>query len=118
MPALSQVEGPAPPDGRAAEPAAGAYATVLCWIDAELHMLLQAESRDAANRPLRTLWIKSLKKVDNRWMVKDLEVQQNPVLHRTKLTVRDVKVNGQPATSDGGNNEDASEPLSVEGGSL
>ena len=51
-------------------------------------------------------------------MVKDLEVQQNPALHRTKLIVRDVTVNGQPAAGASGENGEGVEALPMEGGSL
>lgn len=67
------------------------YAKVLLWIDMEMRMLLQAEGQNARGEPMRRLWVKSLKKIDDRWMIKDMEVQQFPATHRTKLHVRDVK---------------------------
>ena len=71
-----------------------AYASVRLWVDAELHMLLQAEARDAAGEPIRRLWVKSLKKVNDRWMIKDMEVQEYPAVHRTKLRIQDVEPAG------------------------
>jgi hypothetical protein len=32
-----------------------------------------------------------LKKIDDRWMIKDLEIQGFPAVHRTKLTVRELE---------------------------
>lgn len=89
------VEVPAPETGTAGgtgAPGEGAapYAAVRLWIDEELLMLLQAEGLNAARGPVRKLWVKSFKKIDDRWMIKDMEVQSYPVQHRTKLTVREV----------------------------
>jgi hypothetical protein len=91
------VEVPAPADRRAAPEAAAQAATppyrsVRMWIDAELRVLLQAEGLDADGRAIRRLWIKSFKKVNQTWMIKDLEVQQGNTGHRTKLVV--LEVNG------------------------
>ncbi|MCX7591341.1 MAG: outer membrane lipoprotein-sorting protein, partial [Kiritimatiellae bacterium] len=70
------------------------YAKVILWIDRQFPMLLQAEGYDREGRLVRKLWIKSLKKVDERWMVKDMEVQQYLSPHRTRICVRDVKPAG------------------------
>jgi hypothetical protein len=67
----------------------GQYAKVRIWIDAKLHMLLQAEGLDANGRQVRILWVRSFKKIHDRWMLKDLEIQASPE-HRTKLVVREV----------------------------
>lgn len=60
------------------------------WIDERLLMLLQAELLDANRRPIRRLWVDSFKKIDNRWMIKDMEVEAEPATHRTKLTIREA----------------------------
>jgi len=83
------VELPVP--DRLVEARRSGYAKVLLWIDVELRMLLQAEGQNDKGEPVRRLWIKSLKKIDDRWMIKDMEVQQFPPLQRTKLRVRDVE---------------------------
>jgi hypothetical protein len=72
--------------GRAATP----YRSVRLWVDAEIRMLLQAEGLDEEGRTLRRLWVKSFKKVNDTWMIKDLEVQQVDTGHRTKLVILDV----------------------------
>jgi len=66
------------------------YARVRLWIDEELRMLLQAEGLDAEDNLIRKLWVKSFKKIDDHWMIKDLEVQSYPVKHRTKLSIREM----------------------------
>jgi hypothetical protein len=65
--------------------------SVRLWVDRELFLLLQAESRDARGKPLRKLWVRSLKKIDERWMLKDLEVQAYPAAERTRLHVSGVE---------------------------
>lgn len=72
------------------------YASVRLWIDAEALLMLKAEGRDARGVPLRTLWVRSFKKIRSRWMIRDIEVQRYPLRHRTKLTVREVEEDGQP----------------------
>jgi hypothetical protein len=80
----------APPSdaGKTATP----YSKVRLWIDDQLHMLLQAEGYDRDGRLLRRLWIRSFKKIEETWMVKDMEIQQYPAVHRTKLQVHDLEV--------------------------
>jgi hypothetical protein len=68
-----------------------AYASVRLWIDREMGMLLQAEGRDAKNQPLRKLWVRSFKRFDKRWMIKDMEIQQSAGDHRTKLQIHDAQ---------------------------
>lgn len=79
------------PDGEADSQ----YASVRLWIDVAARMLLQAEGRTADGTVVRRLWIKSFKKVNEMWMIKDLEVQHYPVRHRTKLRVREVSKAGE-----------------------
>ena len=77
------------------------YARVLLWIDRELGMFLQAEGYDASGERVRRLWIQSLKKISERWMIKDLEVQAYPGMGRTKLLVRSLKVGGTETVEPG-----------------
>lgn len=93
------VDVPAPPPGKKAEQGTSGegtvsvpYATVRLWIDSELLMLIQALGQDADGEPIRKLWVDSLKKIDARWMIKDLEVQSYPARHRTRLRVREISV--------------------------
>jgi hypothetical protein len=66
------------------------YRRVRMWIDVELRMLLQAEAFGAEGEPIRRLWVKSFKKIKDRWMIKDMEIQSYPVNHRTKLSIADI----------------------------
>lgn len=85
------VEVPAPAAAKAAgDGTATPYHSVRLWIDAEIRMLLQAEGLDANDHAIRRLWVKSFKKVNGAWMIKDLEVQQVDTGHRTKLLILDV----------------------------
>jgi len=61
------------------------------WIDEKILMLIRAELLDSNNQPIRWLWIDSFKKVNDQWMIKDMEVEAEPVTHRTKLTIRDME---------------------------
>ena len=70
----------------------GQYATVRLWLDEKLHMILQAEGYDAAGQIVRRLFIKSFKKVDDRWMIKDMDMQGLPSDHRTNLRVETMHV--------------------------
>jgi hypothetical protein len=64
---------------------------VRLWIEEKIRVLLQAEGYDAQGEAVRRLWVQSCKKINDRWMIKDMEIQQYPEIHRTRLTVRDVK---------------------------
>jgi hypothetical protein len=70
-----------------------AYARVRLWIDRKMCMMLQAEGLDKNGAPVRKLWIKSLKKINDRWMIKDLEVEQAGSSHRTKVVIQEVSGN-------------------------
>lgn len=74
------------PQPAAAQP----YATVRVWVDEQARMLLRAEGYGPDAKPVRSLWVKSFRKINGRWMIKDIEVQRYPAQHMTKLTVREV----------------------------
>ena len=69
------------------------YSRVRLWIEKKINVMLQAEGYDAKDKLLRRLWVRSCKKIDDTWMIKDLEVQRFPVHHRTKLHISEVRVN-------------------------
>lgn len=75
------VEVDAPPG----EPSA--YATARLWIDAQFLMLLQAEGLDAEGQVLRRLSVKSFKKIDDRWMIKDMTIETPAAGSRTGLRI-------------------------------
>lgn len=74
-----------PPDGQES------YARVRVWVDREMLMLLRAEGYGRTGTLLRSLWVHSFKKIDERWMIKDMEIQSYPILHRTKLRIQEVR---------------------------
>ena len=76
------------PEGRTNQ-----YSRVRLWIEKKINVMLQAEGYDAKDKLLRRLWVRSCKKIDDTWMIKDLEVQRYPVRHRTKLHISEVRVN-------------------------
>jgi hypothetical protein len=88
------VDIPAPPRTAASPQTGSPYAGARVWVDEKLRMILQAEGYDATRAPIRRLWVHSIKKIDERWMIKDMEVESCPAEHRTRLTVLDVKEGG------------------------
>jgi len=75
------VEIPAPPRK------SGTYAGVRLWIDPQLHILLKAESYDSRNNPLRLLEVKSFKKVNDLWLIQNIDIQTLSTRHKTVLRV-------------------------------
>ncbi len=71
-----------------APPNSGAsYTVVRLWVEFRARMMLQAECFDTAGRRLRQITIKSVRKVDGQWMVKDLEITNLENGERTRLRV-------------------------------
>lgn len=75
----------APPD----QPAA--YKSVRLWISKKAGMMLRAEGLDADDKPIRRLWINSVQKIDDAYMIKDMEIQKYPAVQRTKLSIDEVE---------------------------
>lgn len=76
----------APPDQ------AGPYKSVRLWISKKAGMMLQAEGLNAEGQPVRQLWVRSVKKVNDAWMIKDMEIQKVPPVQRTKLHIAEVEL--------------------------
>ncbi len=70
---------------------ASTYSRVRLWIGKKAPLLLQAEGYGADGKLLRKLWVKSCKKIDEQWMIKEMEIQRYPIVHRTKLRVNEVE---------------------------
>jgi len=68
------------------------YSRARLWIDEELRTLLQAEGYDCDGKLVRRLWVKSFKKIDDRWVIKDMEIQGSSPAYRTRLCIRGVRV--------------------------
>ena len=78
-------------DLKAPEGQVSRYAGVRLWIDPETSLLMQADAYDARNRPVRRLQVKSLRKIDDIWMVQNLDIFTQPSRDRVTLRVRNVK---------------------------
>ena len=89
------------------EGSAMGLAGVRLWIDPQAHVMMRAAAMDMAGQMMRRLEVKSLKKIDEIWMVKDLEIRSYPSRHKTMLRVRSVEVlsDGPQPSRDGGAHE-------------
>lgn len=66
------------------------YARVQLWVDTRISMLIQADGYDKFENLFRRLSIKSFKKINHEWMVKDLEVEDLAHHTTTLLRIRDA----------------------------
>lgn len=66
------------------------YASMRIWIDTRVSMLMEAIGYDMLENPLRRLSIKSFKKINHEWMVKDLEVENFATHSTTTLRIRNA----------------------------
>jgi len=66
-------------------------AAVRLWIDNEQQVILQATQIDENNKVTRRMWVRSVQKIDNEWLVKDIEVETPGKNLRTKITVESAK---------------------------
>ncbi len=60
---------------------------VRLWVDREIRMFLQVQQVDEERRVARQMRVRSVKKMGDRWMVQDLEVEGRNSGHRTRLHV-------------------------------
>lgn len=65
-------------------------AKVRLWLDRETSLLLKAEELNAKGDLNRRLWVRSARKMGDRWMVSDLEVESRGSGHRTRLHITDL----------------------------
>lgn len=66
-------------------PSAGTYSRVVSWIDSELGSLVRAEAYDLEGKRFKVFELKSFKKVNGRWQVKDMEIRNEKTDSRTRL---------------------------------
>jgi len=74
---------------RPPEPIPGC-AAVRVWVDTRLCCIMQAEQLDAQGKPIRKMWVQNVKKMDGRWMIRDMEIETLGSGHRTRLSVDDT----------------------------
>ena len=65
-------------------------ASVRLWVDEKEFFVMEAEAYDQNAERIRRLKAKSLKKIDEQWMVKDLEFMNYRSDEKTKVMVREV----------------------------
>jgi len=63
---------------------------VRVWVDRQLRCVMQAEQLDPQGNTVRRMWVQRVKKTDDRWMIRDMEIESLGSGHRTRLTVDDV----------------------------
>ena len=94
---MVELSAPAETGGGAGARSAAAYGKVKLWVEAKMLVLLQAEGYDSEGKAVRRLWVKSCKKINDRWMIKDMDIESYPTVHRTRLNVRDVNPSARAA---------------------
>lgn len=63
---------------------------VRIWVDRQLRCVMQAEQLGPQGDAVRKMWVQRVKKIDDRWMIRDMEIETLNSGHRTKLFVDDV----------------------------
>ncbi len=66
-------------------PQPGSYARVRSWIDMETGGLVRAEAYDGAGKLLKEFTVRSFKKVNGHWQLKEMEIRTEPADSRTRL---------------------------------
>lgn len=64
---------------------------VRLWIEPRIPIMLRAEAYDRKDTLIRRMEVKSFKKINDRWVIKDIELTSFPSRHKTFLRVRDVQ---------------------------
>lgn len=65
-------------------------ASMKLWIDRKYGLLRQAVQIDESGKAVRTMWVASVGKINDRWMIRNMEVQTAGSQMRTKLHVDDL----------------------------
>lgn len=64
---------------------------VRIWVDKQLCCIMQAEQLDPQGEPVRKMWVQRVKKMDDRWMIKEMEIETLNSGHRTRLSVESAE---------------------------
>jgi len=72
------------------------YSSVRLLVDTRVSMLLEATGYDKLANPFRRLSVKSFKKINHDWMIKDLEIENLATHAITLLRVRNAEPAGEP----------------------
>ena len=60
------------------------------WVDRKLRCIMQAEQLDPQGNPTRRMWVQRVKKINDRWMIRDMEIESINSGHRTQLLVEEL----------------------------
>ena len=60
------------------------------WVDVALSCIMQAEQLDPQGNAVRKMWVQNVKKMDDRWMIRDMEIETLNSGHRTRLFIDDA----------------------------
>jgi Outer membrane lipoprotein-sorting protein len=61
---------------------------VRVWVDVKLCCVMQSEQLDPQGNPVRKMWVQRVKKMlDDRWMIREMEIETLNSGHRTSLFV-------------------------------
>lgn len=66
-------------------------AAMRVWIDKKLRCIMQAEQLGPQGNATRRLWVQRVKKWEDRWMIRDMEIESIGSGHRTQLLVEEVQ---------------------------
>jgi len=64
------------------------------WVDTRLQCIMQAEQLDPQGNPVRKMWVQNVwkpPKLEDRWMIRDMEIETLNSGHRTRLFFEDVE---------------------------
>lgn len=60
------------------------------WIDEKIVMLLKMAEYDSSGKLVRRMAVKSLKKISDRWMIKDMDIRDSASGHRTMIRIDEI----------------------------
>ncbi len=69
-----------------------AFERVRLWIDPEVNLLMRADTLDRRGRMIRRIEVRSLRKIDEIWMIQNLDILSRDSRERVTLRVRDVEL--------------------------
>jgi hypothetical protein len=95
---------PAPAD--AAEVGETRYAGATMWIEKSSGMLVQADAFGEGGTVVRRVIMRSLKKIDDQWMAKDIDILSLPSGDKTRFRVKEIQRVAVAGAQDGSARQD------------
>lgn len=65
-------------------------AAIRVWVDRKLRCIMQAEQIGPQGNVTRRMWVQRVKKMNDRWMIRDMEIESVNSGHRTQLLVEEL----------------------------